>query len=658
MIRLDYETRSRVDLKKVGVWRYAQDKSTEILCFAYRIDGNPVRSWRRGEKLPADLVQAIKRGDKIKAFNANFELAITLCCGAKLGLPVPALDQWCDTQAVALMLGLPAKLETLAEVLKLEQKKDKEGARLINKFSKPQRNGRFIEPEDAPEDFNAFIRYCKVDVLTEEAADLAMPIHDLGDEQKVWEMDSVINRRGIPIDKLLVQGALKIEQRAQKEACEELTALTKNHRVKITAPGQVTRFTDLAKSLGYKGMPDTTAETIIKVLKDKTVPRLLRACLLIRQRTAQAAVKKYAAALYALCSDSRIRSIHRYHGAHTGRWTAVLLQTQNLARAKLKLDADDNQLIRDGEYDLLKFLYGQPMSVLRDAVRHIISAMEEHKLLICDLSSIEARVLGWLASDPKYLKAFREGLDLYIVTAAEIFGKSYADIEAGIKAGHSWADDMRWVGKQAVLALGYSMGVDTFYENCIKYKPDIKRELLERAVRAYRKAYVKIVGYWGDIESAAIKAIAQPGKTFAAGAVSFKMVKGYLAMVLPSGRSIYYPEAKLIQTRNKWNKLKTVIQYKTLVKKRLWVSKTTYGGRLTENAVQAIARDVLVHGMMLMEARGLPIIFHVHDEVIAHAKKSRKVEEVVACQTAVPKWAKGMPLNAKGFESTYYRKAA
>jgi len=644
MIRLDFETRSRANLPRVGVWRYAEDPSTEILCFAYKIDNGPVKAWRMGQAFPKDLATAITLGVRIKAFNANFERAISELCGPKIGMPVPKLSQWIDTQAVALMCSLPASLGILAEVLKVEQQKDKDGSRLLRKFSIPKKNGTFTEPDEEPDEFDRLVEYCKQDVRTEEAIDSALPIHDLGDEQKIWQIDSTINKRGIPMDVPMLKGAILIERKAQRVACEELTMITKGQ---VTTPGQTKKIIAFAKAHGYE-LGNVQLATIKEAIRDKAVPTVVRRVLKIRERTSQAAVKKYAAALNAVCSDGRIRSIHRYHGAHTGRWTAGLLQTQNLARPKVKLDDTDNEIIRRGDYESLEILYGDPMAALRDAVRHIIRAFDEGtKLIVCDLASIEARVLGWLASDPKYLKAFREGLDLYKVTAAEIFGISYDDVN----------DDQRWVGKQAVLALGYSMGVDTFYAQCVKSKPDISRGLLERAVKAYRKTYHRICKYWTLIETAAISAVAKPDThPIHAGAVSFMMIKGYLTMRLPSGRRLWYPEAKIIIQKTSWGENKAVVAYKTCIKKRLWVTKTTYGGRLTENAVQAIARDVLVHGMVLMEEKKLPIVFHVHDEPVAQTKNNRKVAEVVECLTAVPSWSPGLPLGAKGFETIYYRK--
>ena len=643
MIRLDFETRSRANLRKVGVWRYAEDPSTEILCFAYKIDAGPIRVWRMGQAFPKDLATAITLGAKIKAFNANFERAISEMCGPKIGMPVPKVSQWVDTQAVALMCSLPGSLGILADVLKVEQQKDKDGTRLLRKFSMPKKNGTFVEPKEGPEDFSLLMEYCKQDVRTEESVDKALPIHDLGEEQRVWELDSVINKRGIPMDLRLIKGAIAIERRAQAEAKKSLTQMTNGA---VTSPNQTAKIIAFAKKHKYE-LQNVQLATVTAAILDPGVPRIVKDVLRIRKRTSQAAVKKYAAAASAVCADGRIRSIHRYHGAHTGRWTCTLLQTQNLARPKTKLDDTDNELIRRGDYESLELLYGDPMAVLRDAVRHIISSLGiDDQLLVCDLSSIEARVLGWLASDPKYLKAFREGLDLYKVTAAEIFGCEYDDV----------TDDQRWVGKQAVLALGYSMGVDTFYTQCVKSKPDISRGLLERAVKAYRKTYYRIVKYWSLIEAAAVSAVAKPGTTTRAGAVSFQMVQGYLTMKLPSGRRLWYPEARIIIQKTKWGENKAVVAYKTCIKKRLWVTKTTYGGRLAENAVQAISRDVFVHGMLLMWEKKLHIIFHTHDEAVAHVKKTRNIQEVVDCMTAVPKWSPGLPLGAKGFATKFYRK--
>lgn len=645
MIRIDYETRSRADLRKVGQWRYAQDPSTGILCFAYKIDDGHIRSWRMGEAIPKDLIAAIKRGDIIVAFNANFERAITECCGVKLGIPLPKVEQWRDTQAIALMCSLPASLEMVAQVLGTRQQKDKEGKALINKFSKPKKDGTFAEPKDHPHEFARLVAYCKQDVATESDVYDALPIQDLGVlENKVWQLDSDINRRGIPMDMPLILGAVEIERRAQATAQKELSTLTKGM---ITAPGQGARIVQFASEHGCDWLKDVKSETLSAAMKRKDLPQVVRAVIRVRQRTSQAAVKKYTAAKNAMCHDNKIRSIHGYHGAHTGRWTAKLLQTQNLARPKLKLDEDDNQLIRNKDYEALELLYGDPMSALRDAVRHIIRAPNEFKLIACDLASIEARVLGWLAQDPRYLKAFREGLDLYIVTAAEIFGVPYKSV----------TDDQRWVGKQAVLALGYSMGVDTFYDHCVKHKPDISKALLDKAVKSYRKTYNKIVSYWYLIEQAAISAVANPKSKATAGTVTMQMVKGYLTMLLPSGRRLWYPEAKIVLMPNRWGgDKKAVVTYKTCINRRMWISKTTYGGRLAENAVQAIARDVMVHGMLAMEKKNIPIAFHVHDEVIACVPRARMVSEVVDCMTAVPSWAPGLPLGAKGFETQYYRK--
>lgn len=642
-VHLDYETYSDLELTSVGAWCYAMHPSTEVLCAVIKINGKQFR-WRYGDPPPRVFAKAIDSGALLWAWNANFERAITeeVVCKMFPRFPRPKLSQWRDSQAVAAMCRYPLRLEYCAKALGLEQKKDTRGKMLINLFSKPNKKTRKrVFPSEEPERYNEFIEYCAQDVKVEEEVLRALPINDLGSHQRVWELDSKINSRGVMIDSELCKGAVKLSREIVARASDELKKVTDGA---VSTGGQTQKIKDFCESQGLV-IPNVQEQTVLDILKRKDVSSKARRVLELRLTVAKSSATKYGRMLVCQCPDGRVRGSLQYHGAGTGRWAGRLFQPHNLARPRQNV-MDMCETIARADYQLLLMLYDDVLGVLRDAVRHALIPGARNTFIISDLSAIEARVLGWMANEPRYLEAYRKGLDLYKATAALIFGVPYEDID----------DDQRFLGKQCVLGLGYGMGAPKFNVSCENAGQSVPRTLTDKAVKVYRSRYKMIPRFWNAIERAAIQCVVEE-EPVRVSCLEFQKHGNHLAMKLPSGRRIWYPEARARQ-EIKWGEPRLTLSYGSMFGAK-WGREGTYSGKLTENADQAISADVIATALLRSEKHGMPIAIHVHDEIVSEVPKEEAAEavhETTALMTKPIKWARGLPLGAKTFQSPRYMK--
>lgn len=653
-VHVDYETRSTVNLNRAGVWSYARHPSTLILCVAWAIGDGHVQSWQQGQPLShlVMFAELFKKGHKFHAFNATFERAIT-----ELVLPrvlcrsftPPKLSQWVDTQAIARYCAFPGQLERCAAALRLEQRKDPVGHRLIQLFSKPRKDGKFNDWKSHPREFAQFVSYCRQDVRVDREVGGALPIQELPPhEQEIWEIDNTINKRGVPINVPMAKGAIDIRERGKELGNKILQEMTGGA---VRTIGQRAKILDYLAGHGVV-LPNLTKETVAKVLEDPELSTVARNILEHRIDVNVTSVAKYKAMLDSVDTDGRIRGTHAYCAATTHRWGGRVVQFQNVPRPDKKLtgkkglDEIDHALIAAGDYESIYMIYGTLLPVLRDALRNAICAGPGRELIVADKASIEARVLGWLANDPQYLKAFREGLDLYKVTAAVIFGVKYDDV----------TDEQRWVGKSCVLGLGYGMGEDTFDDTCKKSGRKLPRALITRSVQTYRKLYNRIPEYWKTCEAACIAAVRTGKPQPISKGIVARMRGPHLTIRLPSGSDLWYPFAKVENKKTKWDTIKPQITFYTDFNKK-WIRNHTYGGKIVENIVQSVSRDLLARALLRCEREGFNPVMHVHDEIINEPKAGAKtLDQLHTIFRAPPPWGKDLPLGSGGFVGRYYRK--
>jgi DNA polymerase bacteriophage-type len=652
LAHLDYETFSTVDLRRAGLWAYARHPSTRVVWAKFRLpDSGVMYSWKPGQRY-TDELKRLFTSCTIAAYNAGFEYAITKYVyarqlGVKLDVPP---EQWLDVMAVVRQCALPGSLGACADVLKVSNQKDKDGARLMRLFSFPRADGSQVVEKDNPAEFAKYGDYCAQDVRAECDVLAALPVKSLTPhEQRVWETDLKINERGVRINVAAVRGAIGIIGRAKKDGRQRLINAS---RGKVTSPGQRDRVKEFCASHGVK-LDDCKKETIAAALLSPILPKPVANLLGVYDSLNVSSVAKFPAMLGALSLRDRVCGAHQYNAADTGRWGGRIVQFQNVPRPKQKFGPEVHALIAAQEDGLLE-AWGDPLIVLRDALRHMLIPSAGRKLVVCDMASIEARVLGWLSGCKDYLRAFRDNLDLYMVTAGMIYNKSYEQIKAIYDSDENCEE--RYVGKKCVLGLGYGMGLDTFEDTLRKEGATTPRITLERAVKKYRAGFHEIPTYWKATEAAAIEATANPGREVRCGVVTFAMVDGYLTLKLPSGRRLWYPGARVVNRATKFG-VKPTVRFFTAFGTK-WFPSWTYGGKITENLAQAIARDLLAAALVTLEDDGHCPVLHVHDEVVCDSDTPDAALTAVkdALTVNAPKWARGLPLGCKGFITDFYRK--
>lgn len=761
-LTIDFETYSAVNIKTDGAASYAEHPSTGVFCLSVKVDDEPLRLWVAPDfrhALPGhsmaddELVTLIAQADEIEAHNAQFEELIWQhVMHARMGFPTLPLDKLRCSAANCARHALPRHLGGVAAALGVDAQKDKRGGYLISTLSVPAApkaaewkelesrfagSAHFVQAREAykaassqkkweylgviagaweeiilsgydPNDMLVWNRdpgllremfaYCLQDAEAEHCVSQAlapMPASSVA----IWQLDQTINRRGMYID---VQGAKNAIAVAEDWTCRLLAEMDRLTSGQVTTPNQTERIIKWCASRGVD-LPNNQKATVAHYL-EQDIPADVRRLLEIKESIGKASVKKYYAILRLVSSDNRARGCYLWHGAATGRWAGRGFQPQNLPRGSVKLDSDESmaaayEAFRQG-VEIVEAVYGDPMDLVTSAIRGVVMAAPGHVLYSSDFSSVEARVLAWMAEEEQALNVFRSGLDPYKVAACSIFGAKYE----GVKA------DQRQVGKTSELALGYGGGIGAYAAMARNYGIDLETlpafvfpaaqanetisarstaerylENLEHRIKhgigkaspldrmsldaamacdiikqKWRASRPATVGLWGQLEAAAMAAIMQPGSTHQAGPVLYGVRGEFLLCRLPSGRKLRYykPEVRM---REKFGSKQPTITFMGVKQTDTGGAKyqrlQTYGGRLCENVDQAISADLQSEAMLRVNAHGYPPVMHTHDELTAEVVEGfGDMQEYDGLMAVVPEWAKGLPMGAKGWRGYRYRK--
>lgn len=651
-LSIDIETRSSIDIKKAGAYRYAQSEDFRILLFAYQWDDDPVmvKDLAQGERVPEPVLMALRDPDVTKhAYNASFEWY----CLNKAGYETP-IEQWHCTMIHGLYCGYTAGLEATGKAIGLPQDKQKlaVGKALIRYFCTPckptKSNGgrKWNEPKHAPEKWELFKDYCRQDVVTEREILKRLSLFPVPEaEEKLWQMDVKMNAFGVRVDKALIEGALTIDRISRQALMEEAVHITG-----VDNPNSTAQLMDWLGDNGTE-TDNLRKATVAELLDGKNTPEVQR-MLEIRQQLGKTSIKKYVAMETAKGADDRIRGLTQFYGANrTGRWAGRLVQIQNLPRNYLKTLDSARKIVKAGNHDGLKMVYGNVQDTLSQLIRTAFIPSEGHKFVVADFSAIEARVIAWLAGEQWVNEVFATHGKIYEATASQMF---HVPIEKIAKGNPEYS--LRQKGKVATLALGYQGGTPALIAMGA-LQMGLSEEELPDIVQRWRQANPRIRDLWYAIEQAALAAMqtAQPqainGLIFA---LEGDLVYGqcFLTVRLPGGRKLYY--AKPFLQENQFGKL--AVHYYGIGKNKKWGVESTYGGKMTENIVQAIARDCLAETLRRIDARGLQVVFHVHDEVIIDAPMEVTVDEICGLMAEPIPWAPGLILKGAGFENDYYMK--
>ncbi len=647
VLEIDIETYSSVDITKCGLHKYAESEDFTILLFAYACDDKPVQivDFASGEALPDRIFQALTDPSILKtAFNASFE---RICIGRYYGVDLP-IEQWECTMVRSAMLGLPLSLAQVGKVLNLEDQKMTEGKALIKYFSCPckptKTNGGRTRnlPEHAPDKWDTFKRYCVRDVEVEQAIRNKTKNFVIPDSEKeLYVIDQRINDRGVLVDMDFVRHAIRMDTlykgRLSVEAAE-LSGLDNPNSVAQLKEWLEKETGTEVTTLNKKDIPD-----LLKAADSDLVNRMLR----IRQEMAKTSTKKYEAMEKAVCADHRIRGLLQFYGANrTGRWAGRLVQVQNLPQNHID-DLDlARTLVKEGDLDMVEMMYGNVPDTLSQLIRTAFIAKPDRTFLVCDFSAIEARVIAWLAGEQWRLDVFRTHGKIYEASASMMF---HVPVEEIIKT-----DPRRQKGKIAELALGYAGGVGAL-KTMGGEAMGLSEAEMQEIVMHWRKANPAIVSLWNKVQDAAMACIETKGPTTIGRDINFYMRFGALLIQLPSGRCLSYPRPYIGENRFG---SKSICYEGLSQTTKQWGKQETYGGKLVENIVQAIARDCLALTIIRLEKAGYPIVFHVHDEVIIEARTdgSQTLDAVKEIFKQPIPWAEDLPLKGDGYLTDYYLK--
>jgi DNA polymerase len=667
-LSIDLETYSEVNIGKAGAYRYILDPSFEILLFAYSLDGMPVEriDVASGQVIPLWLKSAIKNPLYIKhAYNAAFEW---FALSKYLGLLPP--DQWRDTMLHALYCGYPASLDAAGKAMGLPEDKKKlaTGKALIRYFCVPCKpsnaNGNRTRnlPQHDPAKWALFKEYNGQDVVTEmeiERRLSAFPVPAF--VQKQWETDLLMNARGVAADMEMVSGALVIGATVKSQLMAEarqLSGLDNPNSIKQLAQW-LTDATDSDAEI-----TSVTKETVATMLKQPQ-PANVQRMLEIRQELGKTSTKKYDALETCIADDGRVRGLLQFYGANrTGRWAGRLVQVQNLPRTYTHPLPPARQLVKDRNIDGLRLMYGSINDTLSQLIRTAFVATPGNVLIDADFSAIEARVISWLAGQEWRLEVFRTHGKIYEASASQMF---HVPIEKIKKGNPEYA--LRQRGKVAELALGYQGGVSAMRRMDTGHNlDDLSDDEVKGIVDRWRETNSMIRDLWNIVDSAAVTVITNGGAQTIRSettdavvtlACELDVITGtrYMTILLPSGRKLYYPSPEI--GVNRWGNPSVSYMGQNQTTKR-WERVETYGGKLVENIVQAIARDCLAIAIENLEAQGLHVVFHIHDEVVidtpAWADNDTMLDTVTKIMTKPIPWAQALPLNADGWVDKFFKK--
>jgi DNA polymerase len=699
VLSLDFETRSTLELKDVGVYKYAQHPTTDVICMAYAFDDEEPEIWapktltipastvgpyQVAESvwqvlLPEHVMEHIRNGGEVRGWNAGqFERIIwNEILVKRYGFPPLTIEQVVDTAVEAAAMSLPRALGYCARVLNVAQEKDDDGHKLMMQMCKP-RKPRKGESKDAllwwddTERLERLYGYCKQDVRAERA--VAKVLRRLSPaERAVYLLDQRVNDRGVRVDLDLVRAARRIVDRGTEAGNRELGEITAG------ACTGVTKLDDLKEWLAGRGFPvETLDKPALRDLLAGELPEDVRRALTIRRDCGKSSTAKLDSFEDATCDDSRARGLFLYHGAGTGRWAGKLIQTQNFPRPAIK---DIERFIPDvlaGNFDFIE-MEEPAVGVVSDMLRSMMVASPGCILRQGDYAQIEARVLAWIAEQDDLVELFAQGGKIYEEMAAYIFDVPLDQV----------TPFMRQIGKNSILGAGYQMGPDRFAEQVFEQTGIVldrgKRgedgellpgevDIAAKAIYGYRAKNSKIKQFWPDIYEAAVNAVMNPGSVHAVGrrgGIKFIFKGQWLWCQLPSGRFLAYAKPEMRKTITPWGRKKkaeglpleesdfrvslTYMGIDTLTKK--WWRLPTYGGHLTENVVQAMSRDLLADAMLRLEERGYPVVLHAHDEIVCDVPEGHgSQEEFLSTMSARPEWAFDIPVKVEGWAGERYRK--
>lgn len=647
---IDIETFSPVNLANSGMYPYADHDGFELLLFGYSIDGGPVEvvDLANGHQLPEKVLSALVDPLVVKwAFNATFE---RICLSSWLARQYPELmagrrflnpAQWRCTMVWSAYLGLPMSLDQVATVLHLPVRKDSAGKKLIRQFCTPgtpsvfNLGGMRNPPASDPDGWEQFISYNRRDVEVELAihdrlADFPLP----ASEWDTYALDQNVNDTGIRLDRVLVDHAVACDRQHRATTlarAQELTGLEN--------PNSPIQLKDWLAAHGAP-LQSLTKDEVAAALD--TATGQVREVLLLRGELAKSSVKKYEAMQHVTGRDGRGRGFLQFYGAgRTGRFAGRLVQVQNLPRNYLPDLAEARSLVRTGDFEAVELLYDSVPDTLSQLIRTAFIPADGHRFVVADFSAIEARVIAWLAGETTTLEAFRDGKDLYCETASRMFGVPVDK--------HGANAELRQKGKIAVLACGYQGGVGAL-KAMGALRMGLAESELQPLVDAWRAANPSVVQLWADINAAAIETISTRQPT-SVGALTFTVESGIMFIRLPSGRRLAYVKPKLGENRFGG----TSITHEGITTGRKWGQLETYGGKLTENIVQAVARDLLTYAMHQVAEAGHRIVMHVHDEIVVETATAT-VDEICKLMSTAPDWAAGLPLEADGYACDFYMK--
>ena len=648
---LDFETYSDVDIESCGSFRYRESPDFKILLLAWAFDDDPVlvEDLITDGIWPTAFLDALTDPEVIKvAHNAAFERC---AIQQELGIYSPP-EQWFDTMHLCAQCGLPMGLAGAGKALNLpeDQAKMKEGKALIRYFCQPckptKTNGMRTRnlPEHAPEKWQTFKDYCQRDVETERTIFKLLRRWAPNREEKAfWNLDARINERGVRIDRQLAVNAVAMDVKNKEELTAVAIALTG-----MKNPKSVSQIKDWLFDQEGKEFPSLNKKVIADVVAQLETDAA-KEFMAIRAELSKSSVLKYDAMVRSQCKDGTVKGCFLFYGAsRTGRFAGKLVQFQNMSKNEMPDLADCRALVRAGHYSAVKALYDGVAKPLSELVRTAIIPDDGHVLLVSDFSAIEARVTAWFAKEQWRLDVFTNGGDIYCASASQMF---HVPVEK-----HGQNSHLRQKGKVAELALGYGGGV-----NALKAfgadKMGMTKQEMQETVDLWRASSPGVVALWKDLEKAAIRCVSRRITTVAEKTgIRFQYEEGIMWMTLPSGRRLAYFGARY--EPSKWNPRRKVLSYMgTDQKTKKWTRVETWGGKLTENLVQATARDCLRESMLALDAEGYDIRAHVHDEVIVTEPiDGRSVEQMSEVMGRPIPWAPGLPLRADGYECPFYQK--
>lgn len=660
-LSVDIETYSAVDLSKAGVYRYAEDPSFEILLLGYAFDSGPVHVidlMASGGQVPENIASAlVDPGITKAAWNANFERT---CLQRFLRTPMPP-DQWSDTMIMAAELGLPKSLADAGRVLGLSEDKQKMqvGKSLIQYFSKPCRpskaNGQRERnlPEHAPEKWEMYKEYNARDVETEREIRKSLQgflIHP--EEQSLWCIDQEINDRGVMFDRQFVENACRLDEDVRQRLKDEAKRISGLENPNSVA--QIKRWIEERTGVKVESLDRRQIGDVIdQIGQDETVARFLQ----IRGSLSKTSTAKYARALACANNDDRIRGLSQFYGAsRTGRWAGRNLQLQNLKRNDMPDDELDaaRDLVKRGDFEGLGLFFDE-MQTLSELIRTSFIPRPGCKFVVSDFSAIEARVLAWLAGESWRLEAFERGEDIYCASASRMFG---VPVEKHGVNGH-----LRQKGKIAELALGYGGSVGAL-RAMGALEMGLSENELQPLVDSWRSANRQITKLWWNVDKAARSVIIYGREKRPVRGIRIRKDRDLMRILLPSGREISYYNPKVTGSGD--------ITYEGQIQAGGWGKIETYGPKLVENIIQAISRDCLAESMKRLAKERIPVVFHVHDEVICEVTKGDttfyangvpyfstheiSAAEIAKIMSQPISWAPGLPMKADAYECEYYRK--